>query len=850
MGILSRGRAEAPTQIRAVVGAAKRINLGRRTEIERLQRRRQLPQQRLAWAHYDSVGEIQYAYNYLANTLSRIRLYAAWSGDDRDGAPVPIGSLGNIDRDLVTTARYEIAKLDTAHGGQPGLIRAFSLNRSVAGEGYLIELDNKLGIYSTQELSIVGPTGPEALNSGARLKTRRNMVEQEIIELSKDAFMARFWRPHPGWSDEPDSAMFGVAEAVEELLMLSRMIRASAMSQVNAGILYVAEELTFERAGEVSKDIEEDNPDDPDQGNYDAFEEELNDALTEPVDDELSAMSIIPLLVRGPADMSENAIRKIELSRPFDKVAVELRANALDRILNGIDIPKDLVTGLSNVRYSNAQQISEDLYKSHIEPAAVELCEMIAVTRLRPSLLARGFDLDKVARATVWYDASEITVSANRSQDADNGHDRILISDATWRRDHGYTDDDKPNEEETARRIAEKSTIAPESAIQMMAALIPLIGDMAKDGRLVLQPSSMAPPMPPREHTVEKANPDGTPSSRAAGLPALLPAPPATTTTTTTTGESGATPPAGRLPAHTPPGQPQPVAASAKPASTAGDREMRQLLQVERNLRISLQTMFTDMTERALEKTGSRLASKFRGDSKQSAMIKDVPKTLVASVLGEQVVRAAGFTNQQIANEQVEQAQNKYLQAVGRAQAQADQIVGDSVFSGNDADINQSWHLLKPLLIAHIVKSLFRKQTDGYEPKLPMDSVRQALARAGGGEHNISGQPAPGAVLNSTAIDALATRFDADTGGYRWVYGISDDHFEPHLELDGAEFSSWRDDVLKNPGKWPAVDFLHPGDHSGCQCDVYPSLVPRQPHEGEIGMKGTTQHEAHQTVTA
>jgi hypothetical protein len=818
---------------RAVVGAARKINLGRRSEVDKLRLRQTTPWQALAWRHYDAIGEVKYAFNYFANVLSRVRLYAAYSPDDRDGPPTPIGSVGGIDRDIVTAARWEVAKLDNAHGGQAGLMRAFGLNLAVAGDGYLVDHGGQLGVYSTNEVKVQG-TASET-SSGVQIVPRRFSRMDDWIDLPADAFIARVWRPHPSYSDEADSSLLGVREACEELLMLSRMIRASAMSQINAGILYVAEELSFERATDVRAEPPVDDPNNPDQGeDDDAFEEEFTISITEPIEDELSPSAVVPMLVRGPADMAETAIKKIDLTRPFDEQAVKLRETALERVLNGLDIPKDLVTGLANVRFSNAQQINENMYKAHIEPVAMLIAEAMTVTRLRPALMARGIPPEKVARCSIWYDASEVVTNSNRSEDADSGHDRLLISDKTWRRDHGYSEDDAPDDEELARRIAEKTPVAAETAIQLLAAFMPVIADLAKEGKIVLNPNSMNPAKPP-VHDTAVANPNG--GGGATPGPAAIEAGPSQVVPNTANGNAppppeGTPAPAGLVAA----GQPVPV----------GNLDLKRVLEIERRLRASLQTMLTDMTERALEKAGSRLASKVRGKPEVAVKIKDVPKAQVAAVLGKEALVAAGFTDHQIINDSIDQTEVKYKQQVKAAQLQAMRILGEGAF--NESDVDASWSVLKPMLVAFVLRALFRKQEAGYTLKVPMDDVRAALARAGGAQPikpSTGGRPQPGAVLSDRSIAMLADTHDAEIGGYRWVYGISDNHFQPHLDLDGAEFDGWTSPVLRNPNPaFPRVEYLYPGDHGGCECDWLPTLLPRQPHEGEHGGKTMTRDQA------
>jgi hypothetical protein len=62
---------------------------------------------------------------------------------------------------------------------------------------------------------------------------------------------------------------------------------------------------------------------------------------------------------------------------------------------------------------------------------------------------------------------------------------------------------------------------------------------------------------------------------------------------------------------------------------------------------------------------------------------------------------------------------------------------------------------------------------------------------------------------------------------YRWVYGISENHFEPHLALDGQVFESWQAGSLAAPdaGQWPFTSHYYPGDHDGCRCDWLPEVI-------------------------
>jgi hypothetical protein len=108
------------------------VHIDRREEVQALRERGIDERQMLAWRYYDLIGEVKSAYNYFAAVGSRIRFFAAYQPEGST-TPAPIGDIGNLDRSLVTAARYELAKLNNGRGGQPSFVRAMMLNLLVAG---------------------------------------------------------------------------------------------------------------------------------------------------------------------------------------------------------------------------------------------------------------------------------------------------------------------------------------------------------------------------------------------------------------------------------------------------------------------------------------------------------------------------------------------------------------------------------------------------------------------------------------------------------------------------------------------------------------------------------------------
>jgi hypothetical protein len=166
------------------------------------------------------------------------------------------------------------------------------------------------------------------------------------------------------------------------------------------------------------------------------------------------------------------------------------------------------------VKYSNALQIDESLYKAHIEPLMLLIADALTVVYLRPFLIANGFEESQVNRIVVWYDPSAIATRNDRAADADAGYDRMAVSANTWRRAHGFSDQDAPTPTEVAiRLLQEKGVITPEFTEAMLGAVAP---DVMNQIRGSQQANSVA-PLPPE---VEQALQQAAAGAEAAGIAA------------------------------------------------------------------------------------------------------------------------------------------------------------------------------------------------------------------------------------------------------------------------------------------------------------------------------------------
>lgn len=486
---------------RTLTAAAAQVKTNDKGEFEQFKARRSASSsawQAEAWEYYDAIGEIKYAFNLVASVVSRIRIFAA-AVDDPSQSPVPVDESRVVERNLAAAAQRALNRLNSAYGGQPGLLKDAALNLAVAGECYLVQMPARRGtgepeswdIRSVDEV-IVDPRGMYNV-IGRREQAQGGKMSGGVQPLGNKAFVGRIWRSHPRFSDEADSSLRGLLDLCAELLLLNRTFRATARSRLNAGALYLPDGLSVAAQGDPEYPYDSEDGIGPGitaEEAEDEFEEQLIDAMTTPIRDEESASAVVPLIIRGPSELGD-AIKQFKFERSFDPALAQRADRVLERILQGLDVPKDVVTGLANVKYSNALQIDEALYKAHIEPLMLLIVDALTVVYLRPYLLANGYSEDEVDRITVWYDPSAVSTRNDRASDADAGFDRGAVSYDTWRRAHGFSDQDAPTPNEVAlRMLTERGVLTPELTEAMLAAVSP---DMMNAVRGAQQASSVAP---------------------------------------------------------------------------------------------------------------------------------------------------------------------------------------------------------------------------------------------------------------------------------------------------------------------------------------------------------------------
>jgi hypothetical protein len=469
--------------------------------VQRIDKRTPSAWQTQAWQAFEAIGEVHYAVSLLGAVMSRVRLYIGVTThadqppshiDDylatlKDADPTPADSRT---ANTLQEARHLLSAL-TANtpGGEGGMLRQIGINLSVPGELYLANTaPGRWEIASTDEL-VKHPDGTYALRSlrtgdsqPGPTSARARTSDQP---LPPDAFVARIWRSHPRYSREPDSSLLGVLDSCEQLVLLQQTLRSITRSRMGAGLVFIPEGIA------TSLNLD---------GQTDAVEEAITRAAMTAVEDEASSDTVVPLVLKGPAELGKE-IRWIPYGRPIEDQLVTLIDRTLERIMQGLDIPKDIVAGLANVRYSNAIVIDDNLYRSHIEPLVLLATDALTSVYLRPNLI-RSTDPDPQAlsnpdhlinRVVIWADTSAVVTRPDRSQAANEGFDKRILSADAWRDARGFSDADAPTPEELLQRtVLDRGQIPPDLVQTLLELVAPAFFNQLQAGTAEQLPSEVS----------------------------------------------------------------------------------------------------------------------------------------------------------------------------------------------------------------------------------------------------------------------------------------------------------------------------------------------------------------------
>jgi hypothetical protein len=830
----------------ALVAAATNIRLADPKVAEKQAARRQ-DWQAEAWAYFDEVPELKEAIRYRGNQLAKLRLYVATANpNDPEGDPIPVtDEASGVPPQVAAEAVAELGRLRAVLGGQAEILRELDMNLEVAGECYLVGMGERTVAVKQRDGSTQDVVQPEdwQIRSVAEVlvKDGRYFIKDSPSDTKGTPLdpeldtIIRIWTRHPQWSNLPDCAMRGLLGECRALQVLSQQVLAEANSRQSAGAFTVPNELSFGPADPTQPADGEDAED------QDPFMAELQKALTEPIADPSAASSVMPMLIRGPAEfLKDDYLRRIDFARDTSQ-ALEARIEArIARIARGINLPVEKVMGHQQTTYANAAQVDEDEFNDYLRPSADTGVEALTYAFLCPQLLENPLVPPEWAdgRLFVHYDPAGLIAQPNAEANADTGLKEGAISEAAWRKAKGFSEDDAPDVLELLVRAGLRRGIL---TADLTLALLQLLEGAPPIE--VTQPADV-----PEGEEPPPEDPDA--DARAALLQLLV---------ANLGGGAQLAHVRANGNGHVHPEPPAPLQLTAAPtpvpdrASDAG----RRLTELDRELRTRLVVASNDAMNRALERAGNRLRSKANGTELRSTL-RSVPPRLAFAHLGQTLV-AQVLGDDDPLDGAWDDLEAQFMAWGGQAQGQAIDVAGQ-VASGFTAaerqtlglrqadDLAEAWAWMREALSSLAVARMFDPDpavpTIGeFDPSLrvPTGLVRQAMARAGGATGLVAtddggtwitltdgGTRPAGGIGTGELVRGALRDGGAMVEAYRWVYGpaFRQRPFVPHMNLDGQVFRNFDDPVLANGSGWPPYSFYMPGDHAGCICDFEPIIVP------------------------
>lgn len=770
------------SRVPALIASAVRIRLDRNTTPVKT-----ADWQKECWVGYEVVGEVQHAVDYNANLISKVRLYGALLPEDPRDPPT---------KDTDERADAAIRNLKTEGGDYSSVLRELCINLYVAGEAYLVGKGN-----AENEIDIWNIYSSDELFYGNDEKFRiREYPSGPISEYPKDSIIViRIYYPHPRWGGLPISPLRGVMASMEEIQRIERVIRGAATSRnAGPGLLLMPDEASF--ANPVPQTNSEQ---DGEAVEGDPFVRDLMNAMVTPIQEEGSASAVVPIVIRAPADVLKE-IRKVDLSIAVDTELIKLE-RAITRLAQGLPLPPEVVTGKQGLNHWTAFQVSEETITAYVEPTLNPILVGLTVEWYRPLLVALGMSESEASRRVLAADVTALVTRPNRSADADFGLEHMAISDEEWRKVKGFTGEAAPSDlAKLARLMLQRGSFDP----QTTAALMKAAGILPKNVEIPTnQPQQPPTPQPRSGQSLDDRNPPSPNRPRPS------------------------TPSPGRARSSR-------SAMMFLPSVSVDDEQISlRLSELDRDLRLRLQTAAEAAVQRALERAGASVIQKLGKKSRYSTMMRDVPKLEAAARVGRVAVEAEGVEVSALFSAAFDPLMSKFKDWVGRAYAKSARELSVSIPTPIDLITSASEQLATDL-ISFSADRLFDLAA-GSEPygednndTLPHGIVRRALYRAGGGTELLpSASSIPGSI--STGTNVLKALLDAGgvVDGWEWVYSsmVRNRDFDAHAALNGVRFASFSDPALRNPGTWPPVTMLYPGDHDSCLCGLRPLIrLPAQ----------------------
>lgn len=435
-----------------------------------------------AWDFFDMIPEYHQGCLALGALLSRAKLVVEERGADGVWRPTENPAVLQVHNEL--------------YGGEEGqaeMLRQFGIHFSVTGEGWLIA---ESGATSPDQWMVASPT---VVRKGAGSTWRVNDED-----LAGNPLVIRIWRAHSLDRKKADSPTRAILPVLSELLQLTKRVAAQIDSRLlGGGLLLLPSETSFGVAPQKALNVGDPvmggtdslAPGDA-QGLADMLVEQANRAIANPED----PSAVFPIIGETPGEFIDKA-RHLTFWSELDKTAPKLRSESINRIANGMDIPPEVLLGAQGSNHWNAWLSDEVSVKIHAEPNLKTIVTSLSSGYLRPALTGI---VDDPTRFRYSSDTSQMRLRPNRSKEALELNDRLILSDEATARENGFEPSDLMTKDEQATKIlglAARGSTTPEIVAAAMKKVGVDLGISITDQR---DPAQARPTRSLNEHPVRE----------------------------------------------------------------------------------------------------------------------------------------------------------------------------------------------------------------------------------------------------------------------------------------------------------------------------------------------------------
>lgn len=418
-----------------------------------------------AWRYHQELGEIHYASGFYARMISGMRLYV----EERTtiaSADTSVDAVGQEWKESTNADLVEsLARLENSTGGMAALQGQYGRLIFVQGEAMLCrtlyeeegvaEIQEQWEMLSAAELSYNKDTKEYKRRAREGMSAVKTIPETDPEDPQPGTMMAwRFYHRDPQYSGMADSSIRAVLKDCEELVLLKRSIRNMARNRgAGNGILMLP-------SGMGGAEVEM-----ADGTKIPKNAKTIYDALIAPIANEEHASAVTPVIMFAPPGTTPSEAFHIDIRGAALYKETGLRDECIKRIAIGLDMPPEALVGTSGVNHWTAWQIDETAWTNHGDPIAREFVGFLTRALLHPIAIDHGVD---PASVRIWYDATEVVQDPDRARAAAEAFDRIAISEASYRRETGFQEDDAPDDAEWQRRADVQS--APKGTVERQKA--------------------------------------------------------------------------------------------------------------------------------------------------------------------------------------------------------------------------------------------------------------------------------------------------------------------------------------------------------------------------------------------